>query len=325
MIGYRAFRNTDPPMLAELWCSHPPLRALVQPMTTALFEQEVFSKPYFDREGLIVAVDGGRVVGFAHAAFGATRDGSAISTETGTTCMLMVGPRVDRRQIAEQLLRRSEEYLQQRGARTLLAGCVHPVNPFYRGLYGDTDSPGLLESDAEAVKLFRSFGYETVETRAVLERTLSGFRPVLDRVQMQVRRQYHIEAQVDGPAGNWWEACTSGQTDRLIHRIVLRRTGQACGKVTSWDLERISATRGVRAAGLTDLEIYEPFRGQGLGTFLVGETLRRLHGERAPRTDLAIVQIAENDRAAMMIFRKLGFDPVDRSLVLKKNADRRLG
>ncbi|MCL4200972.1 MAG: GNAT family N-acetyltransferase [Pirellulaceae bacterium] len=321
MIRYRTFRNTDPPLLAELWCSHPPQRALVQPMTTGLFEQKVLSKPYFDREGLIVAVDGSRLVGFAHAAFGPTNDGSAVSTETGTTCMLMVGPHVDRRQIAEELLRRSEGYLRSRGARHLMVGCVRPVNPFYLGLYGDNDSPGLLESDKETVSLFHSAGYQSAQTRAVLERRLSGFRPILDRVQMQVRRQYHIELEFDPPAGNWWEGCTTCQADRLMHRIVSRNAGETCGSVTSWDLEHLSASRGVRAVALTGLEVQQAHRGQGLGTFLVGETLRRLHNEPAHRVDLAVIHVAEDNRPALALFQKLGFTQVDRSLVLRKSPD----
>jgi ribosomal protein S18 acetylase RimI-like enzyme len=318
MIRYRPFRNTDPPLLAELWCGYSPRRAYAQPMTTGLLEQKVLSKPYFDRQGLIVAVDGARLVGFAHAAFGPTPDGSGISTELGTTCMVMVGPHIDRQPIAQQLLQHSESYLTSRGARELQAGCVRPVNPFYLGLYGDTDSPGLFESDAETVQIFRAAHYQTVQTRVVLERPLSGFRPILDRVQMQLRRQYHIETEADPPACHWWEACTIGETERQVHRIIARRTGRCCGTITSWDMDRVSMTRGVRAAGLMGLEVDQTHRGQGLGTFLVGETLRRLHSELVRRVGLAVMQIPEDNRAALALFRKLGFQQVDRSLVLIK-------
>ncbi|MCH5375887.1 MAG: GNAT family N-acetyltransferase, partial [Planctomycetes bacterium] len=306
MIRYRAFRNTDPPLLAELWCNQPPQRGLVQPMTSGLLEQKVLSKPYFDREGLVVAVEGSRLVGFAHAAFGSAPDGSAVSTDSGTTCMLMVGPHADRRQVSEELLRRSEEYLRSRGARLLLAGCDFPVNPFYLGLYGDNQSSGLLESDTERTALFQSFGYEVARRRVVLERQLSGFRPVLDRLQMQVRRQYHIEAEFDPPAATWWEACTIGQYDRTRHRLVSRRSGQTCGAVSSWDMERVSTSRGVHAVGVVDLEIQEDCRGQGLGTFLIGEALRRLHSESPRRVDLAVVQVGDDNQAALALFRKLG-------------------
>ena len=322
MIEFRPFRNTDPPLLADLWCSQPPQRALVQPMTTTLFEQKVLSKPYFDREGLIVALDGTRMVGFAHAAFGPTPDGSAVDTQTGTTCLLMVGRHTDRQHVAQQLLTHCERYLARRGAQTWLAGCVRPVNPFYQGLYGDTDSPGLFESDTEAVRLFQAAGYQTVQTRVVLERTLQGFRPILDRLQMQVRRQYLVQVEVDPPAANWWDACTTELIERRVHRIVSRRSDQPCGRITSWEMDRVSVARGVRAAGLMLLEIDPDYRGQGLGTFLLGETLRWLHTQSARPVELAVIQIPEDNRAARSLFEKLGFQAVDRSLVLRKTATR---
>ena len=74
MIGYRIFRNSDPPHLADIWRTHAGRRGLMQPMTAALLEELVLSKPYFDPQGLIVATDGNHPVGFAHAAFGPTED-----------------------------------------------------------------------------------------------------------------------------------------------------------------------------------------------------------------------------------------------------------
>ena len=62
MIEYRCFRNEDPPRLADAWRAAALGQSAVQPMTTSVLEAAVFSKPYFDRQGLIVAVDEGRVV-----------------------------------------------------------------------------------------------------------------------------------------------------------------------------------------------------------------------------------------------------------------------
>ena len=57
MIHYRSFRNSDPPALAEIWRAQPPAAALIQPATPALLDELVFSKPYFRREGLILAFE----------------------------------------------------------------------------------------------------------------------------------------------------------------------------------------------------------------------------------------------------------------------------
>ena len=83
LIHYRAFRNQDLPALAEIWRAQAPERALMQPMSADLFESHVLSKPYFDSRGLIVALDDGAPVGFAHAGFGPNSDESGLSTQLG--------------------------------------------------------------------------------------------------------------------------------------------------------------------------------------------------------------------------------------------------
>ena len=79
MMRLRPYRNDDPPALAEIWRSQPSARRLFQPMTAVMFDELVLCKPYFDRLGLIVAELGGKAVGFAHAAFGCSEDGTSLN------------------------------------------------------------------------------------------------------------------------------------------------------------------------------------------------------------------------------------------------------
>ena len=69
-----------------------------------LLEQFVFSKPYFDPAGLIVALRDGRPVGFVHAGFGPNDEGTALSTEMGTTYLLMLEGGVNDAALADELL-----------------------------------------------------------------------------------------------------------------------------------------------------------------------------------------------------------------------------
>ena len=94
---FRAFRNSDPPLVAAIWCSQRPQRGLAQPMSAAQLEQAVFSKLHFDRHGLIVATHGDLPCGFAHAGFGPTADETGVSTEVGVVSMLMVHSAVEQR------------------------------------------------------------------------------------------------------------------------------------------------------------------------------------------------------------------------------------
>ena len=102
----RPFLNSDPPLLAAIWRSQPPQRGLLQPVTAPLLEYGVYSKMHFDRQGLIVALDGDVPVGFVHAGFGPSDDGLSLDTSLGTTLVLMVDPAHRETELADQLARR---------------------------------------------------------------------------------------------------------------------------------------------------------------------------------------------------------------------------
>lgn len=314
MIRYRAFRNSDPPLLAEIWRSRAGRRGLMQPMSAALLEQLVLSKPYFDREGLIVATDEDRAVGFVHAGFGPTDDEQNISTDFGVTCMLLVHPHEQGTEISRQLLLRSEEYLHSRGSKVLYGGGIHPLDPFYFGLYGGSELPGVLASDVDAQQVFLSAGYRQVDQTLVFQRDLSTFRPVVDRQQMQIRRRTQIETVIDPPSTTWWEACTRGGLDRTRFDLVPRDT-PAIASVTVWNMEPLASSWGVRAGGLMQLEVEQGQRHQGVATYLLGETFRQLQAEGV---SLVEAQTMISNTAAIGLYKKLGFAEIDRGSVFRK-------
>ena len=104
MIEYRPFLNSDPPELIRIWQSRPDHRGMMQPMSVTLLEMFVLSKPYFDRQGLIIAVEEGRPIGFAHAGFGPNRTNDALSHDIGVICMLVAQPHPDETEIEGVLI-----------------------------------------------------------------------------------------------------------------------------------------------------------------------------------------------------------------------------
>ena len=320
MIEYRPFRNLDPPALCEIWRNHPPVRALFQPMTSAVLEDTVLSKPYFDREGLIVATQEQRPVGFVHAGFGPNAAGTALDHAIGATCMLMVSHRDQRAVIAEQLLKRSEEYLLHHGAQSLCGGGTANVAPFYTGLYGGCSVPGILESDHQMVDLYRRAGYTERSRRLILHRSLVGFRPVVDRQQIQHRRLYEVEPLEDPAPRTWWEACSEGQTDRFAYVARLRNGGEVSATAVFWNMEPLASSWGVHARGLTHLDVASDLEREGLAVFLVGEALRQAALEGIT---LVETQIPALDESLRLIFvGKLGFQVVEQALELRKEVDR---
>lgn len=314
-IRYRAFRNTDPPALAEIWRQQPPAHGRMQPMSSAVLEQFVLAKPYFDRQGLIVAVDDDLPVGFAHAAFGPSDDEQRLSTDWGLICLVMVRADYRRQGIGSGLLAECETYLRGRGARAFYAGGVAPMNGFYLGLYGGSELPGLLDSDAAEQGLFHSRGYREIDRVVVLERELTAFRAPIDRAQMQIRRCSSVEVLVDPPARTWWEACTWGAADRARYELTTRDAGRVVARATFWPILPLSTSWGVQAYGLTDLEVDEAYRRRGLALYLLGDAFRQLQGQGVT---LIQAQTMKRNTAALKLYEKLGFTPVDEGQVLRK-------
>lgn len=284
-------------------------------MTASILDQHVLARPCFDRYGLVVAIADERPVGFVHAGFGPTEDFSAISPQQGATCMLIVAPHPQQPRIEEELLVQSEDYLRRQGAGTLYGGEIFPLNPFYLGLYGGSELPGVLASDHRRRDLLERSGYAVVDRCLVLERSLSEFRPPVDRRQLQARRQYSVAELPHPPAANWWEACTLARQEFSRFELRPREGGAACGWLASWDMQPLATSWGVHAAGLAGVTILPEYRRQGLGTHLVAEALRQL---QACGVGLVEVQTMADNTAALGLYRKLGFAEVDQGLVYRK-------
>jgi len=318
LIHYRSFRNRDLPALAEIWRAQAPERALMQPMSADLLEMHVLSKPYFDGAGLIVALDDDVPVGFAHAGFGPTDDQSSLSTQWGVTCVVLVRPNYHRLGIGGELLARAEQYLRSRGAQVLYGGGIRPLNPFYLGLYGGSELPGVMTSDAAARRLYESHGYVEIDRCVVLQRELGGFRPPVDRQQVQIRRRYAVQEIADPRLRTWWEACTYGGFDLTRFNLGERDVGPSVATALLWTMGPLAASWGIHAAGLIELEVDPAHQRQGLATFLLGEAMRRfqVHG-----VSLFEAQTMCHNAAALALYRKLGFTEVDQGAVYRKQSD----
>ena len=316
MIEYRCFRNDDPPRLADVWRAADLGPAAMQPMTSALLEACVFSKPYFDRAGLVVAVDGERVVGFAHAGFGPNADLSAIDHAAGTTMLVVTVPHEDEPAVADGLLARCEDYLRVRGVAAPRGGGTPTLGGFYLGLYGGSNLPGILDSSPRMQAVFRRAGYAEAERIAVLRRSLAGFRPPVNRLQMAIRRATTLRVIDEPSRRTWWEAAAT--TGIALRRYELRNaTEELLGSASFWDMQPLAAAWGVTATGLLHVDIEGPRRRQGLASYLVAEALHDLAEEGVT---LVETQVAESNAAAVNLFEKLGFAIAERGSVFTRLA-----
>lgn len=318
MLRLRRFSNTDPPLLADLWQTRAGQRGLRQPLSVELLEQFVLGKLYFEPEGLVLALDDERPVGFAHAGFGPDSARTAAGSREGVTCVVMVRPGCDEAAVAAELLQHMEAYLLDRGATILYGGPHASLNPFYFGLYGATQSPGVLDSDTIGQQLYRTHGYDEVDRTLVFRRDLASFRPVVDRQQVQLRRQMIVEMQPDPAPRDWWEASLTCNLDVTRFEVKPRGAAHAVASATFHDIDRGPSAPTSRAAGLMDVAVDPSLQRKGVGTFLLGESFRRL-------LEIGITGIETHAPVSspglVQLLRKLGMVQIGEGTVFAKHVD----
>jgi ribosomal protein S18 acetylase RimI-like enzyme len=285
----------------------------MQPMSVALFDRHVLSKAIFDRQGLIVATDAGRLVGLVHAVLEPASPQQA--ERIGAIALLLVRPDAAA-EVLPELLARAETYLRERGASAIVVGSVSGQARFYFGLYGGAEPSGLLDADAMAREALVSNGYREIRRSIVFRRELATFRPIVDRRQMQVRRASTVEMFVEPPPADWKDAMTFEPFARSRYRLMPRAGGAPQATLDLWNMETMLGVLGAHTVGIFDVIVLAEHQRKGLAQFLVGEALRQAHSEGAA---LAEVHVDEANRAAVALFRGLGFEEVDHAIAYRKD------
>jgi GNAT superfamily N-acetyltransferase len=308
VIQYRSFRNTDPPGLVEVWNDALTGRGSVRLRNSSPLERCTFSKVFFDPAGLILAEEGGRCIGFVHAGFGASAEGTTLDRQAGVTCVLAVRSSHRFQGIGTELLRRSEAYLRGQGAQRLYAGPMAPCNPFYFGLYGGSELPGFLASDEAAEPFFTKHGYQPCRTVRVLQRRVNLPVKVFDPRFVAYRQRFELMEDFSSRLGSWWQYCLFNASEPRVFLLLDRSTGERAAQATAWEMEGFSFRWNTPVVGVLDWQVRPELRGQGIGKFLLTQLLRKAQEELLEVMEL---QLPSDDAPALKVCKALGFEQVD--------------
>lgn len=308
MVRYRSFRNDDPPGLVEIWNDALTGRSAAPLRNPTPLERHVFAKPYFDPEGLIVAVDDDQLVGFGHAGFGPNKKETAVTLQTGVTCVILVRTSHQRRGIGSELLGRCEEYLLNKGARAIFAGPLWPLTPFYFGLYGGSDLPGFLATDEGAAPFLEYHGYRPSSTNLVFQRSLETSVSIPDGRFAALRKKYTVRVVPPTGIGTFWHEAVFGPVEPLEFRLEEIVSARPVARALVWEMEGFSYRWGVPTAGVLSIQTREDCRRLGLGKLLMSNVLNYLQEQYF---GLVEVHAMESNQAGVGLIKSLGFQKVD--------------
>lgn len=315
MVEYRCFRNSDPPELLRLWHQSGLGRGAATGFDVDILETVVFSQPYFDRQGLIIAEADDCPVGFVHAGFGPNAHESGIGYQTGVICSVVVLPAYRRQGIGRELVRRAEAYLQSHGASQVLAGPADPYDPFYYGIYGGSQPAGFLLSDPSADPFFRALGYAEHRRRIVLQRSLQDRSGPGGLRLLSIRRATKLCSPEIRENPSWWWSTRPGRLDTLELALLPKSGGHSLAQVTVVGLDFYVGTWQQRGIGLIDLQVPVAHRRKGYGQAMLVEVCRRIREEMI---SLAEAHAESTDEAALGVLTAAGFSPVDTGIVYLK-------
>jgi len=315
MTEIRPFLNSDPPHIVDLWNSQPPRRGRIPLINPTFLSKHVLGKPYFERDGMLLAFLDGRLEGFVHVGFGPNADGSRLDSENAVISMLMTRSSTTKSSVAADLLARCEAYCRNHGSHRIYAMGAPHLSPFYLGLYGGCQIPGVLRDEADVHAAFDCAGYETIDRTLVMHCPLADGAIPIDRSQHLLRRNYDIEAAVNPPNRTWWEAATLGPFARIQFDLIDQTGNQPTGEVRVWDMQPLASAWNVTVAGLVDMNLSEQRPEIDTFRFFIGEVSRFLH-----RRSIALLeaQYSDQDTRAAEVFPGLGFEQVDEADIMCK-------
>lgn len=178
----RTFQNDDLPSLVRIWQSHYQAAGIDVAVSSMIFERAVLNRLFFRAEQIIVACQNGQPVGFAIWSFAPRHaDQLIVSAVCVASPQHASGCGIDLLQACEQVAIQGQASQVFAGLRRQdeigLIG-LPPLGPAY----------AVPNADRAAAGWMMHLGYTPAERIGRYRVDLSGFRPPVDRSQLQLRR-----------------------------------------------------------------------------------------------------------------------------------------
>jgi len=307
VTALRAYEASDLPGVVQAWNRALAGGANFFPLTEDCFQARVARQPSFSPQGLLVAAQGDQVTGFVH--FGPATNFWFDLAERQVTpgeglIWALVAPPSDR-PLAGDLLGAAMLRLREAGARRILLypSWVQCTQPFYNGIAGGYEMPGISASREEALALAADQGFEPIAEYGTPEFDLSdgdrlaALRAEAVRIRLRMR---------DTGLEPRFREVTSAFFPPRRAAVLVRGTETIA--TTAYGLwGEYAQAHGRRLYGITGVHVATHWRGLGLGKLIVTLALEAALAEGAEALHLHVYRA--NAPAWNLYHRAVGFQP----------------
>ncbi len=260
------------------------------------FIELVEEKSYFDPEGLLVAVEDGRVVGWVHACLAPGSEPRHDPDQPVPRIRMLIYPR-DRLDVGAVLVSEATRWLRQFGHQEILGIHSAAGYPFYRCLWvgSEPKCPATMPHVHLALEVagYRST-LESVFMTAEMERA-----PREHRAQLPLEFAESEAAMAHEPMRESW----IGFRPMVTHAVA---EGDEVGSI-AWVIEHFHAERlGAPCVNIWGMAVREEYRRQGIATALGSRVLLRAYQQGARS---ASVSTQLWNAPAQRTYAKLGLRP----------------
>ena len=346
MWTIRSYLNTDTPALSKIWALHCQSSHSVSSTTApggstsnssclpshrelhsrelqsrgleckpAVWDACIFSKSYFNADELLLAIsDSGEPVGFIHFGVVPVRNHPG-RTSVGSIHRLCVAPSSNEGEVASLLINQAVERLHSQGASACQGlGCGED-SVFYLGIAEGDNSMGILAQDQRSQDWFHLAGFAPICPTECWELELASFRPPMDRMQIQVRRNCTIGRMLEEDYDDWLESTILGHCEQLRFHLMVKSPPALAGILSCWfpDPEVADVDGGVVRIRLPEVPSTETDRERFV--YLLSESLRQLQQDR--KRIVRAVASAQKQQTITLL-QRLGFRSVVHGLLFEK-------
>ncbi len=315
------FNNFEIGQIIDFWnqCKYPKHRR--QPVYIDNFEKLVFAKPFFDPQGFIIAKRGTEIVGFAHAGFAPTADGSDLDYSFGAIPMVCYNDDNYNDIILNALLEECEKYLVGKGATHIQLGAYYPQAPFYLGMLRGCDLPGVFLDELPLIQVAQQRGYALQSPCTHYRRGLEEIDWTFQHDIRQLRRKYNLQMEYCPTPAEWEKAIAMSGIIWSHFSLIEAGRGiinpRSCiAQCALWVIDDLPMG-DLTIVGISQFYVAPEFRGQQLGFFLLTEVLRRLVDQRVAGVQF---QVLDEHIHLKALLEEKKFEPFRHSALFAKSA-----